>query len=59
METLAKSRIVQKLVWAINHSEQISETWILKGTNKVVSVTMVFAEQEVFVDKNGVEWVRK
>jgi|WetSurMetagenome_2_1015567.scaffolds.fasta_scaffold257238_3 hypothetical protein len=58
MEPLTKSAIIQQVVWSIDHKEDLDSFCILKKTNVEVHVRISFKEQEVYVDANGVKWVR-
>lgn len=58
MEALTKSAIMQKVVWAVDHSEALELEALLKKTGKQVTIKIGFKDQEVYIDENGVKWVR-
>ena len=60
METLGKSAVMAKVHWAIEHSENLKGEWRLKNqAGKIVAIMVTISDEEVFVDKNGVRWVRE
>ena len=58
METLAKSRIMSKVKYAIDRSENFDGEWILKNTGELIRISITIKPQEYYVDEKGVKWVR-
>lgn len=58
MEQLTKSAIMQKVVYALDHSEDLELQFILKNTSQEINISMTFKEQEVYIDEKGQKWVR-
>jgi hypothetical protein len=59
MEHLTKSAILQKVVYALDHSEGLELQVILKKTSQEINISMTFREQEVYIDEKGQKWVRE
>ncbi len=59
MEKLSKSTIMQKITHAFDHEKSLDFECLWNKNAKVVHVKIDIKEQEVFVDENGVRWVRE
>jgi hypothetical protein len=59
MEILPKSKIIAKILWALDHKENIDEQYIQKNTGNVVHITITLSDRQTFIDENGVKWVRE
>lgn len=58
MEEIVKSEILRRLSDSIERNENLEIYAKLKKTASIVKISMKIEEQETFVDKNGVKWVR-
>lgn len=58
MEEMTKTTINKKIWKAIDDRKDIEATFLIKGTDTIVNINILFDERETFVDANGVKWIR-
>lgn len=58
MEEMTKTTINKKVWKAIDDKKDFENSYLLKGTDTIVNVSIFFEERETFTDANGVKWVR-
>lgn len=59
MDRISKSEIVRKVADSFEGREPLSISCILKNQATIVRIKVEFEEQETFIDKNGVKWVKE
>ena len=58
MEEMTKTNINKKVWKAIDDRKDMEEAYLLKGTDTIVNISILFDERETFTDANGIKWVR-
>lgn len=58
MEEMTKTNINKKVWKAIDDRKDMEEAYLLKGTDTIVNISILFDERETFTDANGIKWIR-
>ena len=57
MEEMTKTNINKKVWKAIDDRKDMEEAYLLKGTDTIVNISILFDERETFTDANGIKWI--
>jgi len=58
MEEMTKTTINKKVWKTIDDRKDMEEAYLLKGTDTIINISILFDERETFTDANGVKWIR-